>query len=133
MAAIRSKNTKPELALRASLRLAGATGYRLHTKLLPGKPDLAFTRWKVAIFVDGAFWHGHEEHFRAETASEYWRSKVANTQRRDRMATTALVSAGWMVFRFWDFEVKDDIERVTNLVLDALTRAGWRDGSMAGG
>ncbi len=60
MAAIRSKNTKPELALRKALREVGATGYRLHRKDVPGRPDLAFIRWKVAVFVDGVFfWHGH--------------------------------------------------------------------------
>ncbi|TDB75210.1 very short patch repair endonuclease [Micromonospora sp. KC723] len=132
MAAIRSKNTKPEIALRASLRLVGATGYRLHAKLLPGKPDIAFTRWKIAIFVDGAFWHGHPEHFQPETASEYWKMKIANTQRRDRIATESLAAADWTVLRFWDFEVKDDIQRVTNSVLEALKRAGWSPPSVVG-
>jgi hypothetical protein len=55
MAAIRSKNTKPELALRAMLREVGATGYRIHARQIPGKPDVAFTLWRVAVFVDGAF------------------------------------------------------------------------------
>ncbi len=63
MAAIRSKDTKPELAMRAALRRAGATGYRLHRRDIPGRPDAAFIRWKVAVFVDGAFWHGHPDHW----------------------------------------------------------------------
>ena len=61
IAEIRSKNTTPELAIRSLLRGAGATGYRLHSKDLPGKPEIAFTCWKVALFVDGAFWRGRPD------------------------------------------------------------------------
>jgi DNA mismatch endonuclease, patch repair protein len=78
MAAIRSKNTKPELALRIALRRAGATGYRLHRRDLPGRPDVAFMRWKVAVFVDGVFWHGHPDFWDPDTASsDYWRTKIS--------------------------------------------------------
>src|SRR5687767_6028947 len=63
MARIRSRNTGPELALRRALHAAGVRGWRCHAKHLPGKPDLAFTRWRVAVFVDGCFWHGHPDFF----------------------------------------------------------------------
>jgi DNA mismatch endonuclease, patch repair protein len=125
MAAIRSKDTKPELRLRAALRAVGATGYRLHRKELPGRPDLAFTRWRVAVFVDGAFWHGHPEHFNPETASDYWRTKMERNQARDRQADESLSVSGWTVLRFWDFQVQDEIETVVATVLSALRRSGW--------
>lgn len=126
MAAIRSKNTKPEIALRAALRAAGATGYRVHVRTLPGKPDVAFTRWRVAVFVDGAFWHGHPDHFDPTTAKDYWREKIAATQKRDRKADQALGEAGWSVVRFWDFELRDNPEVQIKRVLDALSATGWR-------
>lgn len=126
MAAIRSKNTRPELALRAALRSAGATGYRVHLRTLPCKPDVAFTRWKVAVFVDGAFWHGHPDHFDPSAAKPYWRDKIARTQQRDREADRQLTAAGWTVVRFWDFELRDQPEAMIGRVLAALHQAGWQ-------
>jgi DNA mismatch endonuclease, patch repair protein len=126
MAAIRSKNTGPELALRAALRAAGATGYRVHFKGLPSRPDVVFTRWKVAVFVDGAFWHGHPDHFDPARAAPYWREKISRTQERDRLADEALRSQGWTVIRFWDFELADSPEDMVGRVLHALRVSGWQ-------
>ncbi|MGD1282055.1 very short patch repair endonuclease [Mycobacterium seoulense] len=126
MAAIRSKNTKPELALRKALRDAGATGYRLHRKDIPGRPDLAFIRWKVAVFVDGVFWHGHPDHWNPETASsDYWRTKIARNMERDRAADAALQDVGWRVVRMWDQDVKTDIGACVDRVRQALAASGW--------
>ncbi|WP_232517788.1 very short patch repair endonuclease [Mycobacterium intracellulare] len=126
MAAIRSKNTKPELALRKALREAGATGYRLHRKDVPGRPDLVFTRWKVAVFVDGVFWHGHPDHWNPETASsDYWRTKIARNIERDRAADAALSDMGWQVVRMWDQDVKADIGGCVDRVRQALAASGW--------
>ena len=125
MAAIRSKNTRPELAVRAALRVAGATGYRLHVRTIPGKPDVAFTRWKVAVFIDGAFWHGHPDHFDPRKAAPYWRDKIARNQERDQAADAALSAAGWTVVRCWDFEVKESPRAPVARVLAALRAAGW--------
>jgi DNA mismatch endonuclease, patch repair protein len=127
MAAIRSKNTKPERAVRSALRLAGATGYRVHVPHLPGKPDLAFTRWRVAVFIDGAYWHGHPDHFHASSAAPYWREKIARTQQRDALANERLRDDGWLVLRFWDFEVKADVAAVAAQIIEALRRAGWTE------
>lgn len=124
MAAIRSKDTTPELAMRAALREAGAVGYRLHRRDLPGKPDIAFIRWKVAVFVDGAYWHGHPDHIRPN-ASAYWIRKIARNQARDTAANAALTEAGWTVVRVWDTDVQEDISACRALVLDALRAAGW--------
>jgi DNA mismatch endonuclease (patch repair protein) len=126
MASIRSTNTKPELALRAALRALGATGYRVHTRDLPGRPDVAFTRWKVAVFVDGAFWHGHPDHFNPRTAKPYWREKIARTQQRDTDANRALVELGWRVLRYWDFEVTSTLDICVEEILTTLEDRGWK-------
>jgi len=127
MAAIRSKNTRPELALRAMLRAAGATGYRIHARAIPGRPDVAFTRWRVAVFVDGAFWHGHPDHFEASRATDHWRNKIARTQERDRAADAVLSSGGWAVLRFWDFDLAAHPETCSTGVLSALGERGWKN------
>jgi len=75
------------------------TGYRLHRRDLPGKPDLAYVRWHVAVFVDGVFWHGHPDHFNSTIASDYWREKIARTQERDATADRDLLAAGLQVVR----------------------------------
>jgi len=120
MARIRSKDTKPELALRQALYAAGIRGWRCHPKTVPGKPDIAFTRRRVAVFVDGRFWHGHPDFFTPGKSGDYWDAKIARTQERDRIANETLSLEGWTVLRFWDFEVEEDLERVVDSVASAL-------------
>ncbi|WP_259349247.1 very short patch repair endonuclease [Rhodococcus sp. UFZ-B548] len=124
MAAIRSKDTKPELALRKGLRAVGAVGYRVHLRDVPGRPDIAYTRWKVAIFVDGAFWHGHPDHWHPERATEYWKEKITNNQERDKRNTATLKEMGWKVVRFWDFEVQNDPASCVAAVYRTLEEMG---------
>lgn len=126
MAAIRAKDTKPELALRAALRSVGAAGYRLHRKDVPGRPDVVFMRWRVAVFVDGVFWHGHPDHWNPDKASsDYWRAKIARNIERDRAADAALKAQGWTVIRVWDEEVKSDVLGCCAKVTAALAERGW--------
>lgn len=120
MARIRSKNTKPELALRRALWAEGIRGWRIYAKGLPGKPDLAFTRWRVAVFVDGCFWHGHPDFFTPGKSGAYWDAKMERTKERDRLANEALAAHGWIVLRFWDFEVEDDLPGCVARVADVL-------------
>src|SRR6186997_524541 len=120
MARIRSRNTGPELALRRGLHAAGVRGWRCHAKQLPGKPDLAFTRWKLAVFVDGCFWHGHPDFFTPGKSGAYWDAKIERTKERDRIANEALEADGWMVLRFWDFEVEDGLDTCIARVRKAL-------------
>jgi DNA mismatch endonuclease, patch repair protein len=124
MAAIRAKNTKPEMAIRCALHAAGLRGWRCHARGILGKPDLAFTRWKVAVFIDGAFWHGHPDFFTFGKSGSYWDAKIARTQERDRLANKTLRASGWTVVRFWDFEVEDDVGRCAQDVLAALYQVG---------
>jgi len=120
MARIRSKDTKPELALRRALWAEGVRGWRVHRKGLPGKPDLAFGRRRVAVFVDGCFWHGHPDFFTPGKSGAYWDAKIERTRERDRLANKALAAAGWTVVRMWDFEVEGDLSGCVRRVLDAL-------------
>lgn len=124
MAAIRSKDTGPELALRQALRSEGILGYRCHHPRLPGKPDVVFMRWKLAVFVDGAYWHGHPDHFRFEKLSPYWNAKVRRTQERDRLQEQELHKLGYRVLRFWDFEIWADPALCAFAVSTALTALG---------
>jgi DNA mismatch endonuclease (patch repair protein) len=120
MSRIRSKNTKPELALRKALWEHGVRGWRCHPRAVAGKPDLAFTRWRIAVFVDGCFWHGHPDFFTPGKSGTYWDGKIARTKERDRAANQALEEAGWTVIRLWDFEVRDELARCVDEVCWAL-------------
>jgi DNA mismatch endonuclease (patch repair protein) len=124
MAAIRSRNTKPELVLRRALRASGLAGYRCHHPQLPGKPDIAFTRWRVAVFVDGAFWHGHPDVFRFGRHGEYWDDKIRRTQARDAAQEAALGDAGYVIVRLWDFELGDDLDACMSTIVRVLAQAG---------
>lgn len=124
MARIRSRDTKPELALRRALWALGIRGWRVHCRSLPGKPDLAFTRWRVAVFVDGCFWHGHPDYFTPGKSATYWDAKIERTRERDRIANETLASAGWRVVRLWDFEVEEDLDGCVVRLLSVLREAG---------
>lgn len=108
MASVRVRNTRPELVLRKALRDAGILGYRLHRRDVPGSPDIAWLGAKVAVFVDGAFWHGHPSAFTPGKSGEFWDRKIAANQERDRRVDRELEDAGWVSLRFWDFEVYHD-------------------------
>jgi DNA mismatch endonuclease (patch repair protein) len=123
MSRIRRRDTKPELLLRRAIWARGLRGYRLDDRRLPGRPDLAWTRSKVAVFIDGAFWHGHPSAFTHGKSGQYWDEKIARNVERDRMADTALRETGWTVFRFWDFEVRKECERCVTEVEAALIKA----------
>src|SRR2546425_221369 len=85
--------------LESALHAAGLRGWRCHRRDLPGVPDIAFSRPRVAVFVDGRFWHGHPDYFTFGKSGPYWDAKILRTQRRDRLADDALLSAGWRVIR----------------------------------
>jgi DNA mismatch endonuclease (patch repair protein) len=108
MAAIKRSDTKPEIALRSALHKLGLR-YRKDMRLdLPDarvRPDIVFTRQKVAVFVDGCFWHVCPVHGRQPTVNDwYWAPKLRRTMERDRAANEALAGAGWKVIRLWEHE-----------------------------
>lgn len=103
------KNTAPEMRLRKSLWKLGLR-YRLHSKL-PGKPDLVFVSAKLAIFIDGCFWHGCSVHKNIPaTNTDFWQSKIDKNRERDQRVNTELAELGWNVLRFWEHEIKHDLE-----------------------
>jgi DNA mismatch endonuclease (patch repair protein) len=106
MAAIRSKGNKDtELKLVSILRAAGITGWRRHQALV-GRPDFVFRRERVAVFVDGCFWHGCPRHGRQPGSnSGYWMPKLARNKARDREVSAALRKAGWRVIRTWEHDL----------------------------
>jgi DNA mismatch endonuclease, patch repair protein len=126
MARIRSKDTTPELALRHGLYALGVRGYRCHPRHIIGKPDIAFTRWRLAVFVDGCFWHGHPDFFTPGKSGAYWDTKMERTRERDRRANEALQSEGWAVIRIWDFELERDPDDCIRRVIRALEEARAR-------
>jgi DNA mismatch endonuclease (patch repair protein) len=108
MRCIRSKDTAPELTVRKVLRSMGFTGYRIHQKDLPGKPDIAFISKKKAILIHGCFWHGHDckEGIRKPKSNlEYWIPKIEKNRQRDEATLEKLKNAGWDVLSVWDCEL----------------------------
>lgn len=120
MAAVRSKNTGPEVLLRKALFAAGIRGWRIHYKRAAGTPDLAWPGLKVAVFVDGAFWHGHSSRHRPGRSGAYWDRKIENNVARDRRVDEALAEAGWVVVRVWDFEVRKELPAAVERILAAI-------------
>ncbi|MBI3774582.1 MAG: DNA mismatch endonuclease Vsr [Gammaproteobacteria bacterium] len=108
MRQIRGKNTLPEFAIRRLCCELGYTGYRIHRKDLPGKPDLAWVGRKRAIFVHGCFWHGHhcaEGIRKPKSNRDYWIPKIERNQQRDAENIAALRVAGWSVLVIWECEI----------------------------
>ncbi|HJA28858.1 MAG TPA: very short patch repair endonuclease [Candidatus Olsenella pullicola] len=126
MQANRSKNTKPELLVRAALREAGLTGYRLHWKKAPGRPDVCFPGRRVAIFVHGCFWHRcpHCSPSRPKTHPEFWEAKFARNRERDGRDSALLVSAGWTVIVVWECRLRRAVrERTLAELVEEVRRA----------
>jgi DNA mismatch endonuclease (patch repair protein) len=124
MAAVRAKNTSPELDVRRALFAAGVRGWRCHYRGVPGTPDIAWPALRVALFIDGAFWHGHPSRHRPGRSGSYWDDKIANNVARDRRVDAELGDAGWLVLRIWDFEVIHNPDGVVERVLAALRKRG---------
>ena len=125
MLANKSKNTKPELLVRAYLRASGCAGYRLHWKAPAGHPDVCYPGRRLAIFVQGCFWHAcpHCTPRRPTTRQEYWDAKFARNQARDRAQVAALLEAGWTVVLVWECRLKDARRERTLRELAELVRA----------
>lgn len=108
MSRIRGKDTLPEKQLRSAL---WHLGLRFRTQFnLPGKPDIVFTRARLAVFVDGCFWHSCPDHCtKPKKNSDFWARKLARTMERDKWVSDQLRADGWNVVRIWEHRVKDDV------------------------
>jgi DNA mismatch endonuclease (patch repair protein) len=121
MARVKSRDTGLEMQVRRRLWAAGAR-YRVRP-MLPGTPDLAFQRAHVAVFVDGCFWHGCPDHYRAPATNvAYWKHKLERNLSLDRRVELTLTEGGWSVVRIWEHEIKSDPSSVVNRLLEATGR-----------
>lgn len=137
MAAIRRTDTKPELALRSALHARGLRfrkDFRINLDGVHPRPDIAFTRARVAVFVDGCFWHSCPQHSRAPTQnSSYWTPKLARNVERDRIYDTALREAGWTVLRIWEHvPIEEAVLRVLRTI-DGTNGPGSSKTTRSGG
>ena len=122
MAAIPSRHTKPELALRSRLHRAGYR-FRVHDRRLPGTPDIVLAKYRTVIEVRGCFWHRHPGCRYAttpKTRTEFWQSKFAANTARDARNLAALEADGWQVVVVWECELKRDADGVMERVEGAL-------------
>ena len=118
MSRIKSGDTGPEIKLRKLLFKKGIRGYRVHYNL-PGKPDLVFTKIKMAIFIDGCFWHKCPVCFKEPaTRKDFWLKKITNNTKRDKKINMKLEELGWVVLRFWEH----DIRKNPLLVVDKIIK-----------
>ncbi|MED5598862.1 very short patch repair endonuclease [Janthinobacterium sp. P210006] len=118
MSRIRGINTQPELLFRKALWKKGLR-YRLHSRIEGIRPDIVFKTKRLAVFVDGCFWHGCPLHYvRPRSKLEFWADKLRANTARDQVQTLRLIENGWMVLRFWEHEIKSGLEQVVALVLN---------------
>jgi DNA mismatch endonuclease (patch repair protein) len=117
MAGIRSKNTRPEIAIRSGLHRLGFR-FLLHGRDLPGTPDIILPRWNAAVFVHGCFWHGHNCHLfkLPSTRTEFWSKKIARNRELDAIARRALRADGWRVLTIWECAFRKSARRAAIVV-----------------
>ncbi len=128
MSKIRGKNTKPELLFRKALWHKGIR-YRIYSKL-PGKPDVSIKKYKLAIFIDGEFWHGYNWAERMETIKSnrgFWIPKIERNIQRDQEVNELLSKMGFTVFRFWSKEILNGLDKCINDVVTYIEtgRTDW--------
>jgi DNA mismatch endonuclease, patch repair protein len=128
MASIPKRNTRPEIVLRRALTEAGIRGYRCHLASLAGSPDVAFTRHRLAVFVDGVWWHGHPDWLPRGRRGPYWDAKIARNVDRDRRIDASLKREGWEVLRIWDLDILADPASAAAAVSEAIARLQVRKG-----
>ena len=93
----------------------------------PGRPDIVFPKARVAVFIDGCFWHGCPEHgVKPKTNGPFWLAKLAKNKARDERIVAALTAEGWTVMRFWEHEIENDAAKVARLVVRAVRKSGKR-------
>jgi len=122
MSQIKGKNTKPEMLVRKFLFSKGFR-YRIHDKKLPGKPDIVLPKYKTVIFVNGCFWHGHEDckyYTLPKTRTEWWKEKIEKTKINDLEKQSQIKHMGYKVITIWECEVKN--KSFYNTIIDDIRR-----------
>lgn len=122
MQAIKSKDTTIEIALRKALWSQGVR-YRKNYKILIGKPDIVITKYKIAIFCDSEYWHGFDwqnRKHKIKSHLEYWIPKIERNMARDQEVTATLEQDGWTVIRFWERQIRKELDGCVNEVLTVI-------------
>ena len=122
MQAIRSKDTSIEIALRTALWHRGVR-YRKNYKQLPGKPDIVITKHKIAIFCDSDYWHGYDwenRHQKIKSNRDYWIPKIERNMARDKEVNEMLETQGWIVLRFWEWQIKKRLNECVDVVIKTI-------------
>lgn len=120
MSRIRSLDTKPEIKLRKILWREGLR-YTKNNHDVSGKPDIVFRKQKIAVFIDGCFWHKCPEHYnKPKNNEEFWEIKINSNTQRDRKINEQLTNQGWKVFRIWEHDIRNNCEGVKSLIINAL-------------
>lgn len=125
MQAIKSKDTSIEIALRLALWHRGIR-YRKNYKHLPGKPDIVITKYKIAVFCDSDYWHGYDwenRHQRIKSNREYWIPKIERNMARDKEVNQLLEAQGWIVLRFWEWQIRKDLDQCVDKIINTIQRS----------
>jgi len=135
MSQVKGKDTGLEKLVRAALRSKGIR-FAKYSKNLPGKPDIVFRRQKVAVFIDGDFWHGYRFPQWRQKVSGFWKRKIDKTRRRDQRNFARLRRMGWKVVRIWQHQLKSDLDssisRITSTLDEKMGRQAGRARKTAG-
>lgn len=122
MQAIRSKDTSIEIALRTALWHRGIR-YRKNYKQLPGKPDIAITKHRIAVFCDSDYWHGYDwenRHQRIKSNRDYWIPKIERNIARDKEVNEMLEAQGWIVLRFWEWQIRKHLDEYVDTIINTI-------------
>lgn len=119
MSRIKGKDTGLEMRVRSELHRRGFR-FRKHVKDLPGKPDVVFTKAKVAVFIDGDFWHGYRFPSWEHKVSDFWKQKINKNRERDRKNHKKLKEMGWTVIRLWQHDLERDFQECIEKIVAAV-------------
>lgn len=122
MRKIKAKDTTPEIIFRKALWKEGIR-YRVENKKIIGNPDIALKKHKIAIFIDGEFWHGfnwQDKKTKIKSNREYWIKKIERNIERDKKNNQLLITQNWVVLRFWEHEIKKDLNKCIEIVRDTI-------------
>lgn len=121
MSRIKGKDTGLETRVRSELHKRGFR-FRKHLKELPGKPDVVFTKAKVAVFIDGDFWHGYRFSTWEHKVSDFWKTKISKNRERDAKNQQRLREMGWTVIRLWQHEIHKDFKGCIERIVIAVKK-----------
>jgi DNA mismatch endonuclease (patch repair protein) len=119
MSRIKGKDTGLEVQVRSALHMKGLR-FRKHVKELPGKPDIVFHKARLAVFIDGDFWHGYRFPLWENKVSDFWKTKISKNRERDRKNHRKLRVMGWTVIRIWQHQIKQDFNGCIEKIVEKL-------------